>query len=868
MNKNIHGFFTVLFGGAVGGAIAAIILPKFLQNIGEYSNNISVFSMIFLGLLSGFTMGCIFLVKICYNHFFKRRGEIKIVHSIILIVILYVSIFLGLIFFGNYKLVTWLLLCFLFSLSIYIGFFNNYYSNKNCGIKAFSSILGSAAGGVFAGIIVSLAYIHRINFSIDEGYFILIMFLLCLIGAVVGITISIAIIIFEYISREEIVLIRSMLPDNVKFISIVLILNLLLPITAYNYWEEMGLNEDDVIDLETEKPFMCFSNNKATSMTSNVGYNNDLINFLESKPNKTIDVFAVLYLLTEDEKWANSFKKILLNEAQNRKFIEASGSVKGWQYYAMIRPYYYLLLTEKNPSLFTNSEQKLILDWFKEINEQAFNVEWVDYIYGFIFKKMPEGPYKNQEIGAGLLAVLSDVLKDEYPDLVEKDIKYLNNYGVGWQRNFRNPDDGIVYHQHIWVKNAYMMAKYGEQDKYLISNNTKNSFEWILLQWPSNGISPAYNIPVDNTPFDIMVLGGGLLNDGRYLWLAERMLEDEVKNIDREIDSIVGLEYWHNNITPIKPIVGSCYLKGTTGIAQAPKSLKPDKIILRDGWEYHSLYALINLRFSGWHSYKGTNSFVSIMHGEPFVVEKLESKQHKWIPKGKADHRDKKILREELNGFQMEKIGFEKIIYEITGLDSPWAQDPPRFSEVIAFNSTPIADYAITEISDWHGWTHQRASVLVKGDDPFIVVFDYAKGKKSNKVAITWHLKGDFEIGNQSIKLSQNNYSLFVYYPNLQNDCSEIKFFETNYTNTPAVEVHNSSIDLYLLSKGEKSEIYFVTLFYPLNEDKDIDNDALPNTLENISVTKTDEIVFMRSDNFTIKLDLMDGNIHVITKNE
>jgi len=131
---------------------------------------------------------------------------------------------------------------------------------------------------------------------------------------------------------------------------------------------------------------------------------------------------------------------------------------------------------------------------------------------------------------------------------------------------------------------------------------------------------------------------------------------------------------------------------------------------------------LLNLRFSGWHSYKATNSFISVMYGEPFLVEKLELKNHSWLPRGKADHRDKKIDRAELNGFQIETTGLQKIIYLITGIGSYWAQDPPRFTEVLAFNTTKIADYSITKISNWHGWDNTRTSVMVKGNDSFIVV--------------------------------------------------------------------------------------------------------------------------------------------------
>ena len=57
----------------------------------------------------------------------------------------------------------------------------------------------------------------------------------------------------------------------------------------------------------------------------------------------------------------------------------------------------------------------------------------MDYVYAFTFKKLPDGPYENQEIGVGLLTVLSEVLKDEYPELVQKNTEYIKNFGKGWK---------------------------------------------------------------------------------------------------------------------------------------------------------------------------------------------------------------------------------------------------------------------------------------------------------------------------------------------------------------------------------------------------------------------------------------------------
>jgi len=810
-NYNSTYFLILPLGGILGGIFAYFIEIKILQYIGEY-RGLQLDNFLISGLLMGIMIMFLSIMP-------KYMKKIQPFHFALLALIL-IGLFLGLYFIEN-TIFSWIFLVLSFAIWIYMVS-NFFYSlGDRPIIKHAMNIIGAYIGGVAAAIFVCLAFVLRINFSIDEGYFLLTTLLMSLIGATIGVIIIMSAVAWNLTFKNE----ANLFSENISIskkrkIAPSFIIFLLLLITAFNYWETMGLNEVSKLQLgDNYKDIFICSNLSTANEINDFTYNkSEIVKFLENKPKKRIDMFAILYLLSNNDKYAQEFKNALLNEAKNQKFIGISGSVKAWQYEAMIRAYYYLLLTEKNPLLFNESEKELILEWFKKINEQVFKISWVDCIYGFLFKKIPDGPYENQEIGTGLLAVLSEVLKEKYPDLSERDIEYINNFGVGWRGNFRNPDDGIVYHQQVWIKNAYMMAKYGGQNEYLLSNNSRNSFEWILLQWPPNGMSPAYNIPAEYTPFDIMVMGAYLFNDGRYLWLAERMLDDEVKNINREIDYIVGLEYWNDSLIPVKPTVGSCYIKGTTGIAQRPGPVKPDKIVFRDGWDNDSLYALLNLRFYGWHSYKATNAFISIMYGgQPFVVEELPLKHHSWLPKAKADSRDKKIDRTMLNGFQIEKTGLERIIYEITGFGSLWSQDPPKFAELITFNSTSFIDYAITRILDWHGWTHDRVSVLVKGD--YFIVLDHAKGDNKKKVALTWHLKGNIEFTSNGIKLTQGNHSLFVYYPHL-NGWYRIKIVNNTKQYPSAGDIHDPDLDFWMITEN-KSEIAFITLFYPEKENVD-----------------------------------------------
>ena len=63
------------------------------------------------------------------------------------------------------------------------------------------------------------------------------------------------------------------------------------------------------------------------------------------------------------------------------------------------------------------------------------------------------------------------------------------------------------------------------------------------------------------------------------------------------------------------PHVGSCLLYGDSGLPTQVGPLAPDKIVFRDGWTPGAAYLLLNLRFSGWHRYKATNTITLLSLG-------------------------------------------------------------------------------------------------------------------------------------------------------------------------------------------------------------------------------------------------------------
>lgn len=817
----------LLVGGLFGGIFAYIIVSSLYKYLGEQSK-VSSGSLIILGLSISIFLFILNEFGNTITNNLKYDKKNIFMQSGMLILFIFLNLY-GIYLFSENVYISWVFLTLIYSITIWIItlLFSSIF--KKSTIKKFHWI-GGSIGGLLGGMIISLIYVLIIDFSIDEGYFIFLMIILMLAGGIIGLF-AIGSNGLQFNSDIDTRFASSRIQPIL--VSVLLIVVSLLFIVAYNFWDRIDLNESNKNLTEEDHIFNCnYLDSKLYSPSTNYS-KAEIINFLENLDYKSIDVFAVLYLLSNDEKYADEFKTKIIKDAQENRYIGESGSSKIWQYEIMVRAYYYNLISKENPELFNDTDNELILNWFKKINQQAFKTIWVDYIYDPLFKKMPDGLYENQEIGVGMLSVLSQVLENKSPELVKANREYISSNAVGWKGNFRNPDDGIVYHQQLWIKNAYMLSKYGGQEKYLYDNNSRNSFEWILIQWPPNGMSAAYNSPLVYTPFDVMALGAQLFHDGRYLWLSKIMLSNEIEST-KYLD-ITGLEYWNDNLIPIKPDVGSCYIRGTTGVAQKPGKLMPDKIVFREGWEKDSLFALLNLRFSGWHSYKATNNIITIMYGEPFVVEKMQLINHSWLPRAKSDQRDKKIDRTELNGFQIENTGLQKIIYEITGLGNEWAQDPPRFAEVLVFNSTPLVDYSISKISNWHGWNNTRTSVLVKGNDSFLVFFDQNKGTSPGKVGVTWHLKGEAEISDQSIKLINKNYSMNVYFPHFD-DWYRVENQKDEYVDTPAGDIHKADYTLNLISE-DNSEGGYITLFYPLrgNQSYKIENIDVKNK-ENKSI--------------------------------
>jgi hypothetical protein len=472
-----------------------------------------------------------------------------------------------------------------------------------------------------------------------------------------------------------------------------------------------------------------------------------LVARIEAHPRKAPPEYGMLALITGEEVWAEAFRESILAEAEERRFTDPANSVKFIQYQAALRVYYLIQVRSVFPDLLSESEWSLVREWLRAVNRRSLTVEWVDWMYGLAFSKWPEGPYENQENGAGLLALLEvlgvDGLDSEGRELSSLNQDYLERNHRGWFQRFRNTDDAYMY-QPKWINNAIFQALYwGEngEETSAVTRNRELSFEWLLLQALPDGSAMGNNHPFRPPLAMISYLGAQLLHDPRYLWLSARSLE-AVEAEEQYLNAQPGI------LAPVErsgsaPTQGSCLLFGDSGLPNQLGPLAPDKVVFRSGWQPDSVYLLLNLRFTGWHRYKSTNSVVWVHQDGPLAVESFYDEPVSWLPVGRSQFRDKRIPRDNLNGLLISRTGASRVIHDLIGAgDSPWAQDPPHYARVERFETLGPLDMSRTTVDGWRGWDHSRTIYFVQSG--LIVIVDTAKNEaRRGHAAVSWHLVGD-----------------------------------------------------------------------------------------------------------------------------
>ncbi len=484
--------------------------------------------------------------------------------------------------------------------------------------------------------------------------------------------------------------------------------------------------------ISASAPFLCDAVEPAPSEYEGIQVFENLLAQVAANPAKAVPEYGMLALGTGDRFWRELFREEILAEAAQGRFAHAANSVKWIQYQAGLRAYYLARVNDHYPDLFTSADRSLLFAWMADINRRAQTVEWVDWMYGLAFSKFPEGLYENQENGAGLLSLLqANGMND--PSLSSSNVDYLRRNQRGWFARFRNTDDTFLY-QAEWITNAYFQSFFQDESDPL---KKRFSFEWLLFQALPDGAFPSYNHVGRPSLAGIAYLGALLLNDPHYLWLAGQAL-DKAAADGVLVFAQPGAEY-PVQLVGRSPSTGSCLLYGDSGLPNQLGPLAPDKIIFRNSWSSGSTYLSLNLRFSGWHRYKATNDIIQLDWRGPLVVERTKGQPLRWLPVGRSLLRDKRIGRENLNGLLIEKSGLSAILYNLTGMGSPWAQDPPYYAEVVDFQIGDDLDWSHTRLSEWRGWQHDRWVYVYQNDGPIAVV-DRAEGPAGQQSALSWHL--------------------------------------------------------------------------------------------------------------------------------
>lgn len=592
----------------------------------------------------------------------------------------------------------------------------------------------------FSGLFPTLVnqIVHR--FSEEEFYTFLMMGIIC------AIWLLLCIAYHQVIKRNpgKFVALNSTpaLSAKASLIILALLLAITIGVSARSYQNSFYLQsvEDPFPGISSEEPIYCGSTSSETeeATESGVEIQQRYAEVIAGKEDLTTIDYGFLATYYQDEPYYGQFRKLLLADAQANLYAEPARSVKWGQWLASQTIYYYLEVLEQKPTLFSENDKSTITSWITAINERALKAGWVDWMYGLAFSHPPVGAYLNQDIGAGLYAILNQVPSLDQ-SLIEKNSAFLSSSQRGWLKGFRVSDDALSY-QPVWITNSLFQAmQSGEID----TDNQSLSFDWLLAQALPDGGLQTYNFPSTTSLVPISLLGANIEQDGRLLWLADRGMTTLGK--DYRFPVQVGSEKKiSDDLTTEIPTIGSCLIYADSGLPEQVGPLSPDKVVFRNGWSEDDLYLLLNLRFTGWHRYKASNAISLVYAGQPLIEEQYTQDLISWLPIGRALVRDKRIPIEHLNTLLIPRRGLDSVLNTLVGLFGNYSQDPPFYASVEEFKTLQDYDFSKTVLDDWNGWKFTR-SIQFFHDGP-VIVRDTATSELKETAQIQWHFSSDYEL--------------------------------------------------------------------------------------------------------------------------
>ncbi len=536
-------------------------------------------------------------------------------------------------------------------------------------IKVFQYKFPQYISFVLLGMFILLTLLYKIDFAIDEGFLILLTFIFCII-------LSLSFLFLSLLKGKFRITWKA--PKILKVFMITLLLFANAVLFFLGYWGNLGIlgkeiKEEKFVREEVFKnisKFNDYADEIPPKDNVEVNISNKINNYLSVEMDESrLDVYALRYLFFEEEKSLEIFRSGILDKVNKNEYLGSEGSIKAWQFSASSDAYYYLRVLGKNSEAFSKKEKDEIENWFYKVNERAYENSLADYSYGVLFKKVPNGLYLNQDIGYGMISIFSKVLKDRYPEIVKKNYAILENEKPGWYKNFKNSDDGISYHQEVWIQNSFLIYDFGN-----IGNleNAKLSTDWIMYQSPfSNGIHPNYNSFNENSALISLIIGNYYYNDPEYQYLINNFIEYDIDNKVIS-ENLIGFDLIPQVLNMSKPQAETMIISSTTGLNSHLSIIQPDKLVIRKSVNNNEILLIFNLRASGWHKYHSTGELISILiNGEEIAGQNINKLiKHNWLPKGKASHRDLKIQSDEIILPLVRSSGIEKIFYYAIPIDN------------------------------------------------------------------------------------------------------------------------------------------------------------------------------------------------------
>jgi len=590
-------------------------------------------------------------------------------------------------------------------------------------------------------------WVYLISPFYAEGFIVLVWLLLA----------TIHIILFSAIYLTDVLLIKNLEVDYVplkgcKVTRLLILITACLILAFSSMYYSISIEGEPLERLEKQEVWQSTFKPLAKSNLpkNNISHTHrwskqDIVDYILESESLSISQIATLYLLTDEPEWAFKFKELLLKEAKVLRFTAKTGSIKFSQREAMIRAMYLIEIQKKQRNFLTEPEAELVSNWFEKVTARIFQPEWVDWLYAVPFNDEPDGPYLNQEVGGATIAVLRQFIKA--PELRKKIDAFLRNKMAGFENNYRNPDDSLGY-QNVWIENAFA-AHYFYDNSETSRFGMKLAAKWLLQQLPQHGFPLEYGLPSSHRPFSTLAIAAFYLKDTNAKWLLNLHLS-KIKAEGKEIPSeLVTFWLWDDAVKAEMPAYPSMILEGPTGYAFRPGPIESDKIILRTHQkksQTEQFFLLANLRNIGWHRYPATNTVIRLaINGESVVGENIVKKQHKWLPAGRAKHRDKKVDRLRLNGLQIARSGLDALIGHITGVYSFWRQDVPRTSQVLGTQYSDRLQSVTVVLDGWAKTRHTR-SYLLLDESTLFVVDSIDSDSPGLEKAVVWHLQGPTEI--------------------------------------------------------------------------------------------------------------------------